>query len=99
MVLQWFGAILVGGFLLNAHLVLQLPLGSEAPGCSLLLQGGATYFCVTPLAASLCGGSSSGTATVTDGGRGAEGDQAAFIIVETNFRVSSFPAHAKTPTS
>lgn len=51
------------------------------------LQEGATYFCVTPLAASLCGGASSTTVTAAGRAGGADADESAFIIVETNFRV------------
>ncbi|KAF6260454.1 Tfb2-domain-containing protein [Scenedesmus sp. NREL 46B-D3] len=58
-------------------------------------QDGAGYFCVTPLAASLCGGSSSSTAAAAaPGSNGASVDNAAYIIVETNFRVY---AHTSCP--
>jgi hypothetical protein len=63
-------------------------------GLCLVLQDGATFFCATPLAASLCGGTAA-AATAPDGadGSGAGSKEGslhtnAYIIVETNFRVS-----------
>uniref|UniRef100_A0A383W7J1 RNA polymerase II transcription factor B subunit 2 n=1 Tax=Tetradesmus obliquus TaxID=3088 RepID=A0A383W7J1_TETOB len=61
-------------------------------------QDGTAYFCVTPLAASLCGGSSSSStaaaAAAAAGSTAASVDNAAYIIVETNFRVY---AHTSCP--
>lgn len=61
-------------------------------------QDGATYFCATPLAASLCGGTAAagaaeGAGSSTAGVGGGKGggantlENSSYIIVETNFRV------------
>eukprot|EP00879_Flechtneria_rotunda_P023323 GHRR01024672.1.p1 GENE.GHRR01024672.1~~GHRR01024672.1.p1 ORF type:complete len:306 (+),score=114.27 GHRR01024672.1:880-1797(+) len=57
------------------------------------VQDGAGYFCVTPLASSLCGGSSSSAAAAGPAGID-NAHNAAYIIVETNFRVY---AHTSDP--
>lgn len=65
-----------------------------------LLQDGATFFCATPLAASLCGGTAAAAAGGAEGsgpgskegGAGSSLHTDAYIIVETNFRVRGVQA-------
>lgn len=64
-------------------------------------QDGASFFCATPLAASLCGGSgaagqsdAAGDASSKGGGGASALESSGYIIVETNFRVY---AHTSNP--
>ena len=50
------------------------------------MQDGASFFCATPLAASLCGGTGA-AADDTGGGKDSALNSSGYIIVETNFRV------------
>lgn len=66
----------------NAHMMTSPP----------VLQDGATFFCATPLAASLCGGTGAASTDAAAGAGGKGGgasalESSAYIIVETNFRV------------
>jgi hypothetical protein len=64
------------------------------------MQDGTAFFCATPLAASLCGGTGAAAADVPGGSLGKGGgasalESSAYIIVETNFRVGKGKADGK----
>lgn len=74
-------------------------------------QDGASFFCATPLAASLCGGTGAAGQSDAAGGAGSKGgggggsgggasalESSGYIIVETNFRVGGRLAATCTHT-